>query len=94
MVTAHQLGAMLIGRAGHVDWKSATSGVKMALTEAEILASLQDGPRYIYGGMPRDLYFDLQDRGLITMRQIPVDSQETAIEVRLSCSAQGEKVQS
>ncbi|MFX4299876.1 hypothetical protein [Pseudosulfitobacter pseudonitzschiae] len=60
----------------------------MALTETEILASLQDGPRNIYGGMPRDLYFDLQDRGLITMRQFLVDSQESAIEVRLLAPGQ------
>lgn len=56
----------------------------MALSETQILNALNDGPCRIYGGPPRDIYFDLQDRGLIEMRHIPIDSQETAIEVKLS----------
>jgi hypothetical protein len=54
------------------------------LSEKEILETLSRGPCHIYGGQPRDIYFDLQDRGLIAMREVEIDSQETAIEVRLS----------
>lgn len=53
------------------------------MTRQDILEALKDGPKIIYGGMPRGIYFELQHRGLITMTAIRVDSQETAVEVRL-----------
>jgi hypothetical protein len=56
----------------------------MALSKTEILDTLKDGPCRIYGGPPRDIYFDLQELGLIEMRNISIDSQETAVEVKLS----------
>ena len=54
------------------------------LSEPEILQILSNGPRHIYGGPARDLYYDMQNRGLIEMKQVRISSQETAIEVRLA----------
>jgi hypothetical protein len=56
----------------------------MPLTEQEILDRLRDGqPRRIYGGRPRDVYFDLAKRGLIKLEMVEIDDQESAVEITL-----------
>lgn len=57
----------------------------MELTEQEILDRLSDGaPRRIYGGRPRDIYFDMAKRGLIKVEMVEIDDQESAVEITLA----------
>lgn len=54
------------------------------MTKEEIIEALKSGPKRIYSGYPKDIYFEMQNEGLIIMTTVPIDSQETAIEVKLA----------
>ena len=53
------------------------------LTETEILDALKDRSRVIYG-WPKQIYFDMRERGLISLTEKRIDSQETGVLVSLS----------